>query len=58
MCLFPTGCGPVMMQPVDQLPLSAPEGGRAVPPGDAPVDLLFLDEGVCQLSLPEYSAVA
>lgn len=47
---FPTGCGPVTMQPVDQLLPSAPEGGRAVPPGDAPADLLFLDEGVCKLS--------
>lgn len=58
MCGFRTGCGPVMMQPVDQVPLSAPEGGWAVPPGDAPADLLFPDEGMCQLSHPEYLMVA
>lgn len=58
MCAFPTGCGPVTTQPGGQVPLRAPEGGRAVPPGDEPADLLFPDEGVRQLSHPEYLTVA
>lgn len=58
MRVYPTGCGPVTMQPAGRVPLLAPEGGRAGPPGDAPADPLFPEEGLCQLSHPEYLTVA